>query len=251
VKHPVMHFEIMGHDVPKLRSFYAGVFGWNVGSPIPGYEIRYSLVDPVPGLQRGITGGIGEAPTGYDGHVTFYVVVDDIESAFAKIQEHGGSRMMGPNKVPNGPVIGLFRDPEGHTIGVVDPGDDKRGAPMELTPFIYFYGRCEEALEFYKKALAGSYEIAYKQGDRVQYATFTAPGISFKASDGMQTRKVDPNEGNVSLALHHPDASRAVEVFTVLSEGGEVLTPFGDAQWGGKFGALHDRFGTEWYVTAE
>jgi PhnB protein len=157
---------------------------------------------------------------------------------------------MGPVNVPSGPIIGLFRDPEGHTIGVVDPGD-MRSAPMELTPFIYFYGRCEEALEFYAKALGGSYEIGYKQGNRVQYATFTASGISFKASDGMQTREVDPNEGNVSLALHHPDATRAQEIFSALSEGGEIFTPFGDAQWGGKFGALYDRFGNEWYVTAQ
>lgn len=245
-----MHFEIMGKDAPTLRSFYADVFGWNVAAPIPDYEVQYSLVDPVPGFQRGISGGIGKAPEGYDGHVTFYVVVDDIESAFAKIEEYGGSRMMGPDKVPNGPVIGLFRDPEGHTIGLVDPGDDIRQAPMELVPFVYFYGRCEEALEFYKNALGGSYEIITRDGDKVQYATFNGNGISFKASDGMSTRRIDPNEGNVTLALTVPDATRAAEVFSALSDGGEVATPFADAQWGGKFGALHDRFGNEWYVAA-
>ena len=168
MKHPVMHFEIMGHDAPKLRDFYERVFGWNVAAPIPDYEIQYSIVDPVPGFQRGIGGGIGEAPPGYDGHVTFYVVVDDVESAFAKVEEHGGTRMMGPDKVPNGPVIGLFNDPEGHTIGLVDPGDDMRGAPMELEPFVFFYGRCAEALEFYKKALDGDYEIRVREGDRVR-----------------------------------------------------------------------------------
>ena len=246
-----MHFEIMGQDAPKLGNFYADVFGWNVAAPIPNYQVQYSLVDPVPGFQRGISGGIGKAPPGYDGHVTFYVVVNNMESAFAKIEEHGGSRMMGPDKVPNGPVIGLFRDPEGHTIGLVDPGDDMRNAPMELVPFIFFYGRCEEALEFYKNALGGSYEIRVREGDRVQYATFNAFGISFKASDGMATRAVNADEGNVTLALHVYDAARAAGVFGALSEGGKVMTPFGDAQWGGKFGALHDRFGTEWYVTSE
>ena len=82
--------------------------------------------------------------------------------------------MMGPDKVPNGPAIGLFRDPEGHTIGLVDPGDDTGNASLELAPFIFFYGRCEEALEFYKNALGGSYEIALREGDG-EYATFTAP----------------------------------------------------------------------------
>jgi PhnB protein len=176
--------------------------------------------------------------------------VDDVETAFAKIEEHGGSRMMGPDRVPNGPVIGLFRDPEGHTIGLVDPGPDMRNAPLELEPFIFFYGRCAEALEFYKSALGGSYEVAQREGDAVKYATFTAPGLSFKASDGMTRRPVDADEGNVSLALNAPDTTRASEIFDELSEGGKVLTPFGDAQWGGKFGALQDRFGTEWFVTA-
>ncbi|MGA7202083.1 MAG: VOC family protein [Candidatus Cybelea sp.] len=250
MKHPVVHFEIMGHDAPALRSFYADVFGWNVAAPIPDYDMQYSLVEPVPGIQHGIYGGIGKAPDGYGGHVTFYVAVDDVEAAFEKIETRGGSRMMGPEKVPNGPVIGLFRDPEGHTIGLVDPGEDMRGAPMELTPFVYFYGRCAEALEFYKKALDGNYEIVMRDADKIQYATFTALGISFKASDGMSTHAIDPAEGNVVLALNVLDATRAREIFDALSDGGEIVTAFGEAQWGGKFGSLNDRFGNEWFVTA-
>lgn len=74
-----------------------------------------------------------------------------------------------------------------------------RGAPMELTPFVYFYGRCAEALEFYKKALDGDYEIVMRDGDKIQYA---------------------------------------------------IVTALGEAQWGGKLGALNDRFGNEWYVAA-
>ena len=250
MNHPVMHFEIMGHDAPKLRSFYADVFGWNVEAPMAGSPVEYSLVDPVPGAQHGIRGGIGKAPDGYDGHVTFYVVVDDVDKAFAKIEERGGSRMMGPDKVPDGPIIGLFRDPEGHTIGLVDPSDDAGNAPLELVPYIFFYGRCEEALEFYKNALGGSYEIAMREGDKVKYAVFSGCGISFKASDGMGTHEIDPDQGNVTLALNAPNATRAAEVFNALADGGKMLMPFGDAEWGGKFGALHDRFGNEWFVTA-
>jgi uncharacterized protein len=246
-----MHFEIMGRNASKLRSFYADVFGWNVAAPMPGSEVEYSIVEPVPNFQRGIAGGIGVAPQGYDGHVTFYIVVDDMESAFAKIEEHGGSRMMGPDKVPNGPIIGLFRDPEGHTIGLVDPGDAMRGAPMDLAPFVFFNGRCEEALEFYKKALGGTYEIQMKDGDRVQYAKFTAPGISFEAADGSSSTPVNPNEGNITLSLNVPDAAQAEDIFRALSEGGSVDHAFGDAQWGGKFGALKDRFGNEWFVTSQ
>lgn len=125
-----------------------------------------------------------------------------------------------------------------------------RGAPMELTPFVCFYGRCAEALEFYKKALDGDYEIVMRDGEKIQYATVTALGISFKASDGASTRLIDPREGNVRLALNVLDATRAQEIFGALSDGGEVVTAFGEAHWGGKFGALNDRFGNAWYVTA-
>ncbi|MGA8324540.1 MAG: hypothetical protein WB757_00560 [Candidatus Cybelea sp.] len=113
---------------------------------------------------------------------------------------------------------------------MVDPSDDMRNAPLELVLFVFFYGRCAEALEFYKNALGGSYEIAVRDGNTVHYATFTGPGIS--------------------LALNPFDAARATEICNALADGGTVLTPLGDAQWGGKFGALHDRFGTEWFVTA-
>ena len=249
MKHPVMHFEIMGHDAPALRTFYADVFGWSVGSPMPESDVQYSLIDPVPGFQRGISGGIGKAPEGYDGHVTFYVVVDDVERAFAQIEARGGSRMMGPDKVPNGPVIGLFRDPEGHTIGLVDPSDDMRNAPMELVPFVFFYGRCEEALEFYKGVLGGSYEIVMRDGEKVEYATFAASGISLKAADGRSKAAIDPEEGNVTLALTIPDAARAAEVFAKLAEGGTIVMPFAEGPWG-KLGVLHDRFGNEWFVTS-
>jgi len=251
MKHPVMHFEIMGHDAPKLRSFYADVFGWNVAPPIPGSPVDYSLVEPVPNFQRGISGGIGEAPEGYDGHVTFYVVVDDVEEAFGKVEKHGGTRMMGPDQVPGGPVIGLFRDPGGHTIGLVNPSDDDmRGAPMTLVPFVFFNGRCIEALEFYKTAIGGSYEVNVKDDAGVHYAKFTGPGISFEAADGSSKAPVKPDDGNVSLSLNVPDAERAAKIVNALAEGGSIRHEFGDVEWGGKFGVVHDRFGTEWFVTA-
>jgi uncharacterized protein len=245
LKHPVTHFEIMGRDASALGSFYSDVFGWKVDAPIPNYDLQYRLVDPVPGFTRGIMGGIGNAPAGYGGHVTFYVVVDDIEAAFAKVEAHGGARMIGPQQVPGGIEIGLFRDPEGHTVGLVDPGESMAGAPMELVPYINFHGHCAEALAFYKAALGGQYQIVMRDGDRVQYATFTAPGISLKAADG----EAEP-AGNVVLSLHHPDPTRAGAIFEALADGGATATPFGDAAWGGKFGELRDRFGTQWYVTS-
>ena len=68
----------------------------------------------------GIGAGVGSAPEGYDGHVTFYVEVPDVEAALAKAESLGGTRMMGPDRIPEVDIeIGLFSDPERHVIGVV------------------------------------------------------------------------------------------------------------------------------------
>jgi predicted enzyme related to lactoylglutathione lyase len=114
---PVVHFEIIGKDPDRLRAFYRDAFNWQIQAPIEGSPVNYSIVKPNGGT--GIDGGVGKAPEGYDGHVTFYVYVPDIAGALSKIESLGGKKMMGPDKVPGGPVIGLFEDPEGHVIGLV------------------------------------------------------------------------------------------------------------------------------------
>jgi predicted enzyme related to lactoylglutathione lyase len=116
---PVVHFEIIGKDPDKLQSYYSDLFGWEIDSDNPmnyGMVQRDANVNP-NGI--GIGGGIGPGPEGYSGHVTFYVEVPDVEAALAKAESLGGSRMMGPEKPMEGVEIGLFNDPEGHTVGVV------------------------------------------------------------------------------------------------------------------------------------
>jgi predicted enzyme related to lactoylglutathione lyase len=120
--HPVIHFEIMGKDPASLGAFYRNAFGWNIPvDPVEGGGgVTYYLVLP-DGEQppkSGINGGFGAAPAGYDGHVTFYIGVDDVGAALDKIERLGGMRMLGPQAVPNGPVIALFKDPQGNTIGL-------------------------------------------------------------------------------------------------------------------------------------
>jgi uncharacterized protein len=120
---PVVHFEIVGRDAGKLQAFYAEEFGWEFDTSNP---MDYGLVDREASRTAdgglGIAGGIGQAPEGYDGHVTFYVAVPDVEAALAQAERLGGSRMMGPEEVMGGLVIGLFNDPEGHLVGVVNGG---------------------------------------------------------------------------------------------------------------------------------
>ena len=121
---PVVHFEIVGKDAEKLRGYYSDLFGWEFDS-VDESPTDYGVVQRDGNVTAdgvGIGGGIGAAPEGYPGHVTFYIEVPDVEAALAKAEELGGSRMMGPDEVVEGLVIGLFTDPEGHTVGLVKAG---------------------------------------------------------------------------------------------------------------------------------
>ncbi len=116
---PVVHFEITGRDGPALQSFYSSLFGWNVNADNP---MGYGIVTREENLSAdgiGIGGGISQGPDGYPGHVTVYIEVPDVEASLAQAETLGATRMMGPEEVMEGLVIGLFTDPEGHPVGVV------------------------------------------------------------------------------------------------------------------------------------
>ena len=123
---PVVHFEVVGKDGQKLREFYSEMFEWQFSDPIG--PTNYAVTPPDPSRREestnadgvGIGGGVGTGPEGYDGHVTFYVEVDDVGAALEKAEQLGGTRMMGPDKMDEvGITIGLFTDPEGHVVGLV------------------------------------------------------------------------------------------------------------------------------------
>ena len=119
---PVVHFEIIGKDGAKLQGYYAELFGWKIdaGNPMNyGIVAREENVNP-EGV--GIGGGIAGGPEGYDGHVTVYVEVPDVEATLAQAERLGGSRLMGPEQVMEGLEIGQFADPEGHVVGVIKSG---------------------------------------------------------------------------------------------------------------------------------
>ena len=132
----------------------------------------------------------------------------------------------------------------------------------QLQPYIFLFGRCEEALKFYKDVFGGTYEIMRLKdtpmaketpdmpGKSVMHASFTAPSISFYASDGRESKAVDPEAGNISLALNVGEAAEADRIFKALSQGGEVKMQLEPAFWGGRWGMVQDRFGNEWLITA-
>ncbi len=117
--YPVVHFEIAGTDGAALRDYYAELFEWRIDAENP---MNYGIVSKDENQNAdgvGIGGGISQGPEGYPGHVTFYVEVPDVEASLQKAEQLGGTRMMGPEQVMEGVEIGLFTDPQGHTIGVI------------------------------------------------------------------------------------------------------------------------------------
>lgn len=111
---PVVHFEVVGKDAAGLRKFYGEAFGWQLEDVMEG---AYYMVNT--GGEGDVAGGVGAAPDGSSGHVTFYVQVDDPAAALEKIKSLGGSTVAEPMDVPNGPTIAMFADPEGHVVGLV------------------------------------------------------------------------------------------------------------------------------------
>jgi predicted enzyme related to lactoylglutathione lyase len=114
---PVVHFEVMGKDGPRLQSYYSELFGWEVDAHNP---MKYGLVKQE---NRGIAGGIGgihgDCSEEHPGHVTFYVEVPDVEDALGRAEALGGTRIFGPERVTEGVELGQFTDPEGHLIGLL------------------------------------------------------------------------------------------------------------------------------------
>jgi predicted enzyme related to lactoylglutathione lyase len=115
----VVHFEVIGKDGDKLKSYYGELFDWDIDSD---NEMSYGMVQREGNTTAdgiGIGGGVAGGPEGYEGHVMFYVEVPDVEAALAKAEELGGSRVMGPDTIMDTLTLGHFTDPEGHLIGVV------------------------------------------------------------------------------------------------------------------------------------
>jgi uncharacterized protein len=116
----VVHFEVVGKDGEKLQRYYGELFGWNVNADNP---MQYGMVDAKDNTSmtgdNGIGGGIGQGPDGYEGHVTFYVAVPDVEEALQKAESLGGTRVMGPENIMDMVELGQFKDPEGNVIGLV------------------------------------------------------------------------------------------------------------------------------------
>lgn len=128
---------------------------------------------------------------------------------------------------------------------------------MTLTPYIIFNGNCEEALNFYAKALGGEITNLSRFGDapvegmnadkqKVMHAHFNAKNFFIMASDNGNAAAAPEVGGMVNLSLSFGDAVGIEAAFNGLSEGATITMPLQDTFWGAKFGMLTDKFGVKW-----
>lgn len=116
---PIVYFEIVGKDKAALEDFYLAAFDWQL---TPAGD-RYSHASP----GEGINGGIGLAMGGGPGYATFYVEVESIDDTLTRVESRGGRRILEPQQMPNGPLIALCADPEGHVVGLIQAGTLRAG----------------------------------------------------------------------------------------------------------------------------
>jgi PhnB protein len=132
---------------------------------------------------------------------------------------------------------------------------------MKIEPYLFFNGRCEEAIEFYRGALGASEAMLMRfdespepplmplprgWGRKVMHASLTIGDTTVMASDGMTDGALAFN--GFSLSISAPDAAAAQSVFDALAAGGEVRMPLGRTFWSPCFGMVADRFGVGWMV---
>ena len=133
---------------------------------------------------------------------------------------------------------------------------------MSVQPYLFFGGRCEEALEFYRSALGAEvvtlsrFNEAPDPGmaqpgmeEKVMHASFRIGETILMASDGQC--QGEPRFEGFSLSIIVPDDAAAERAFNALAEGGKVEMPLTQTFWAPKFGMLKDRFGVGWMISVQ
>ena len=109
---PIVFFDIAGPDQDKQRAFYSGVFGWTVD---PSGAIKHA----------GLDGTLRKDPA----DKIIYLGVPDVSAALNQVVAQGGSVIMPRFEVKGVVVIGLFKDPAGNSMGLVEMKDGKPVIP--------------------------------------------------------------------------------------------------------------------------
>jgi PhnB protein len=135
---------------------------------------------------------------------------------------------------------------------------------MQLQLYLFFNGRCDEAIEFYKKTLGAQVETLMRNREapepppagmlppgsenKVMHASFRIGDTVVMASDGRNTGQ--PSFQGFSLSITVADTVAADRIFNALAAGGRVQMPMAKTFWSPSFGMLTDQFGVGWMVSA-
>ncbi len=131
---------------------------------------------------------------------------------------------------------------------------------MQVQTYLFFDGRCEEALEFYGSTLGAEVTALMRfrecpdqsmvspgSEDKVMHASFRIGETTLLASDGCQEQL---SYKGFALTLTVPDEAEAERLFTSLSDGGQVQMPLAETFFSRRFGMVADRFGVSWMIFA-
>ena len=130
---------------------------------------------------------------------------------------------------------------------------------MQVQPYLFFDGRCDEALEFYKKAIGADVKMVMRwkdspdknmctpgNADKVMHAQFQVGETTIMTSDGRNAGH--PKFDGFALSIAAKDEADADKMFAALGDGGQVTMPLGKTFFSPRFGMLADKFGVHWMI---
>lgn len=133
---------------------------------------------------------------------------------------------------------------------------------MKVQPYLFFDGRCDEALEFYKRALGIKINallrfseapdqsmVKPESRNKVMHCAFQVGETEILASDGRCSGQ--PSFQGFALTVHAADDADAKRLFAAISEGGQVQMPLEKTFFASSFGMAADKFGVGWMVIAD
>jgi PhnB protein len=133
---------------------------------------------------------------------------------------------------------------------------------MQVQPYLFFDGRCEEAVEFYRSKLGAEITMLMRfkdspeppqpgmvppgSEDKVMHTSFRIGDTTVMASDGQCQGR--PSFQGFSLSLTAPNDAEAERLFTALADRGQVQMPLTKTFFSSQFGMVADRFGVSWMI---
>lgn len=133
---------------------------------------------------------------------------------------------------------------------------------MQVQPYLFFEGRCEEAIDYYCRKLGARLDVLmrYREApdptmvppgadDKVMHAAFRIGDTTLMASDGVCSGT--PGFQGFSLSITTPSVAKAEQLFAALAQDGQVQMPLAKTFYSPAFGMVADRYGLSWMIMAE